>query len=63
MRAGEIRGLTWDRVYLKNRYVTLNETNGTKRHVPPLSKRAVELLELMKGVGSHQVFTGERFEL
>jgi integrase len=35
MRAGEIRGLTWDRVYLMNRYVTLNETkNGTKRHVP-----------------------------
>ena len=57
MRAGEIRGLTWDRVYLKDKYVTLDETKkGTKRHVP-LSRRAVELLELMKGVGSHQVFT------
>ena len=57
MRAGEIRGLTWDRVYLKDRYVTLDETkNGTKRHVP-LSKRAVELLKLMKGIDSHNVFT------
>ncbi|WP_165589316.1 tyrosine-type recombinase/integrase, partial [Acinetobacter baumannii] len=47
MRAGEIVGLTWDRVYLKDRYLVLNETkNGTKRNVP-LSKRAVELLTLL----------------
>lgn len=50
MRAGEIVGLTWDRIYLKDRYLVLNETkNGTKRNVP-LSKRAVELLTLLKGL-------------
>ncbi|MDC4343681.1 UNVERIFIED_CONTAM: site-specific integrase [Acinetobacter baumannii] len=57
MRAGEIVGLTWDRVYLKDRYLVLNETkNGTKRNVP-LSKRAVELLTLLKGLDKKQVFT------
>ncbi len=45
MRQGEIWGLEWRRVHLKERYVTLEETkNGTRRDVP-LSKRAVELLE------------------
>lgn len=57
MRAGEIRGLTWDRVYLTDRYVTLDETkNGTKRNVP-LSRRAIELFELMKTIDSKYVFT------
>lgn len=57
MRAGEIRKLTWDRVFLKDRYVALHETkNGTKRNVP-LSKRAVELLEMMKDIDSKYVFT------
>ncbi|BBR74305.1 integrase [Acinetobacter baumannii] len=57
MRAGEIVGLTWDRVYLKDRYLVLTETkNGTKRNVP-LSKRAVELLTLLKGLDRKQVFT------
>lgn len=57
MRASEIRGLTWDRVFLSARYVALLETkNGTKRNVP-LSKRAVELLEKMKGVDRYSVFT------
>lgn len=57
MRAGEIRGLTWDRVFLEKRYLTLSETkNGTKRDVP-LSLRAVELIKSMKGIDSKQVFT------
>jgi integrase len=57
MRAGEIVGLTWDRIYLKDRYLVLTETkNGTKRNVP-LSKRAVELLTLLKGLDKKQVFT------
>lgn len=56
MRAGEIRGLTWDRVFLKDRYVTQNETkNGTKRHVS-LSHRAAELLEFQHGINAKTVF-------
>ena len=35
MRQGEIMGLSWDKVNLTQRTVTLNETkNGTKRVVP-----------------------------
>lgn len=59
MRAGEIRGLTWDRVNLKDRYVRLIETkNGGKRNVP-LSLKAVALLEQMKGLDDKRVFTVE----
>lgn len=47
MRAGEIVGLTWDRVDLGNRVVRLTETkNGTARDVP-LSKEAVRLLRVL----------------
>lgn len=47
MRAGEIVGLTWDRVYLDQRYVHLPMTkNGTARDVP-LSSKAVEMLEAL----------------
>lgn len=56
MRAGEIQKLAWGRVFLSERYVTLDETkNGTKRNVP-LSKRAVELLEFMIGIDQENVF-------
>ena len=57
MRASEIKGLTWDRVFLSDRYVALLETkNGTKRNVP-LSKRAMELIGYLKGIDSKRVFT------
>lgn len=57
MRAGEIYGLQWQHVNLQGRYVTLPDTkNGTKRHVP-LSRRAVALLEQMRGIHSQRVFT------
>lgn len=57
MRAGEMRGLTWDRVNFEGRYVRLIETkNGTKRDVP-LSLRAIALLKTMQGVDDKQVFT------
>ena len=57
MRAGEIYGLQWQHVNLPERYVTLPDTkNGTKRHVP-LSRRAVALLEQMRGIHSQRVFT------
>ncbi|MFM2477348.1 tyrosine-type recombinase/integrase [Celerinatantimonas sp. MCCC 1A17872] len=48
MRQGEIWGLNWVDVHLRQRYITLNETkNGTSRNVP-LSSRAVELLKMLK---------------
>jgi integrase len=45
MRAGEITGLTWDRVHVDDRYAELPKTkNGDARKVP-LSKAALALLE------------------
>ncbi|MEO1538516.1 MAG: site-specific integrase [Pseudomonadota bacterium] len=45
MRAGEIVGLTWDRVFLDQRYLHLPETkNGHPRDVP-LSSEAMRLLK------------------
>lgn len=47
MRAGEVVGLTWDRVDLKKRVARLDVTkNGTAREVP-LSSEAVRLLEAL----------------
>jgi integrase len=49
MRAGEILGLEWSRVDLTARVARLERTkNGDRREVP-LSKRAVELLQSMRG--------------
>jgi integrase len=57
MRSGEIVGLTWPRVHLQARYVSLPETkNGDSRDVP-LSTRAVALLKQMQGIDPVQVFT------
>lgn len=57
MRAGEMLGLTWDRVNLRGQYASLEKTkNGDYRDVP-LSTRAVELLSLMQGVDKSTVFT------
>lgn len=57
MRAGEIVGLTWDRVHIEARFVRLDATkNGDVRDVP-LSTRAVKLLGLMRGVDTVRVFT------
>lgn len=47
MRAGEIVGLTWDRVDLERRVARLDQTkNGTARDVP-LSSEAVALLQAL----------------
>lgn len=50
MRAGEITGLTWDRVYLDKRYCTvqLGKTQAARRDVA-LSPMAIEIL---KGLGT-----------
>lgn len=57
MRAGEIVDLTWDRVSLSKRFVSLAETkNGDSRNVP-LSNRAVELLQKQQHLDSVRVFT------
>lgn len=47
MRQGEIWGMRWEDVYLKERFVRLHETkNGTKRDVA-LSMEAVRLLNIL----------------
>lgn len=56
MRAGEICNLTWDNVDFNRRLAHLPITkNGDSRDVP-LSKRAVALLEQLRGIDSVQVF-------
>lgn len=45
MRLSEIIGLTWDRVFVEQRYLRLEQTkNGTRRDVP-LSAEAIRLLQ------------------
>ncbi|HEY8386216.1 MAG TPA: site-specific integrase [Porticoccaceae bacterium] len=57
MRAGEILGLRWEHVDLERRVAHLPQTkNGDARDVP-LSRRAVELLECMRGLDPDRVFT------
>lgn len=47
MRQGELWGMDWKFVNLSGKYVTLPDTkNGTRRNVP-LSKRAVELMNML----------------
>jgi integrase len=63
MRAGELVGLTWDRVDLGARVATLPKTkNGTARRVP-LSTAAVTLLErLPKGGATCLGLTGRQLD-
>ncbi len=44
MRQGEIAGMTWDRMDLKKRTVTLPETKNGEKRVVPLSTEAVRIL-------------------
>lgn len=47
MRSGEIVKLTWDNVYLSQRYVHIPDSkNGSKRNVP-LSQKAIDILEVL----------------
>jgi len=57
MRAGEICSLTWDRVDTERRTATLEKTqNGHGRQVP-LSTKAVELIEQLRGLDPVRCFT------
>lgn len=57
MRAGEICSLAWDRVDTEHRTATLEKTkNGHGRQVP-LSTKAVELIEQLRGLDPVRVFT------
>ncbi|MDD8024567.1 MAG: site-specific integrase [Paracoccaceae bacterium] len=47
MRAGEIAGLTWDRVDLKRRVVQLQHTKNGRPRAVPLSSEAVRLIEAL----------------
>lgn len=60
MRAGELIGLTWDKVDLGNRVATLPMTkNGSARQVP-LSPRAVEVMQaLLPQVGVGGILAGD----
>lgn len=53
MRAGELCGLTWGRVFAD--YAVLPVTKTTPRHVP-LTAKAVRLIELMRGYDPVLVF-------
>lgn len=53
MRAGELCGLTWDRVFAD--YAVLPVTKTTPRHVP-LTAKARRLIELMRGYDPALVF-------
>ncbi|OYQ90516.1 hypothetical protein B9T10_04125 [Wohlfahrtiimonas chitiniclastica] len=56
MRQSEITTLDWAQINLRRKFLTLLETkNGDKRDVP-LSRRAIELLEVMQPKRSGEVF-------
>ncbi|AEC22265.1 integrase (plasmid) [Pusillimonas sp. T7-7] len=57
MRAGEIVGLQWEHVHLDKRLVHLPESKNEDARDVPLSKKAVALLECMKGLNDERVFT------
>lgn len=49
MRRGEITGLSWDMVNIKRRFVSLAITKNEDARDVPLSPKAVELLESLRG--------------
>lgn len=53
MRAGELTGLTWDRVYSDHVYLPVTKT--TKRNVP-LAAKSIRLIERMRGYDPLLVF-------
>jgi integrase len=63
MRSGEIRGLTWDRVDLKQGRILLEETKNGERRLIPLVGHACELLRefgKVRRLDTDLVFPGRR---
>lgn len=54
MRAGELCGMTWDRVH--DKYVSLPMTKNGKPRDVPLSRRAVRYVSMMRGWDDESVF-------
>lgn len=57
MRGGEILSLTWDDVDLRGRVARLDQTKNGDARAVPLSTRAVQLLESLRGLSDERVFT------
>ncbi len=56
MRQGEIVNTTWNNIFLNEKYLRIpNSKNGYRRNVP-LSRRAIELFEMMEPKKSGPVF-------
>ena len=64
MRQGEILNLTWDDVDFNNQRITLHDTKNGERRAVHLAKKALQLLQELKGknlrAGSNLVFPGYR---
>lgn len=56
MRAGEIEGLEWNRVFIKERFVRLLKTKTDVSRDVPLSDAAALILEACKGIDDERVF-------
>jgi integrase len=57
MRSGEIVGLVWTRVDPVRRTATLETTKNGKAREVPLSSRAVELIDKLRGIDTVRCFT------
>ena len=61
MRRGEIFGMRWENVDLKNSDIFIPHTkNGHSRHVPISDRLRAVLVKLPRRIGTGYVFTGER---
>lgn len=63
MRQAEICGLTWDRVYLAQRYVKLLVTKNGKPREVALSQKALDILSNRSGKKSGTVFNVTPLEI
>jgi len=57
MRAGEMLGLTWSVVNIDGKFVQLIDTKNSDDREVSLSPKAIDLLEKMRGIDEHRVFT------
>lgn len=57
MRQGEILKVKWDDVHLQQRYIQLYDTKNSDDRQVPLSSKAVDLIESLRGVDDKYLFT------